>query len=145
MVYLRLRYYWTLRQPMTRLTAACWFIHLLVFRWLRAGDDFCEFFFVCLTKTIYSCHTPWATANLDLLRHLLQPSIVRIRTAYGYVNAGVSDRGVKQGDPLSPLLFNIYLSVVQRYVMMKYRIWLLSKLEGYEDEGRVRECLRAIM
>ena len=93
-------------------------IHL--FRWLRAGDDFC-----------------------DLLRHLLQPSIVWIRTAYGYVNAGVSDRGVKQGDPLSPLLFNIYLSVVQRFVMRKYRTWLLSKLEGHEDEGRVRECLRA--
>ena len=93
-------------------------IHL--FQWLRAGVDFC-----------------------DLLRHLLQPSIVWIRTAYGYVNAGVSDRGVKQGDPLSPLLFNIYLSVVQRFVMMKYRIWLLSKLEGHEDEGRVRECLRA--
>ena len=50
---------------------------------------------------------------------------------------------MKQGDPKSPLLFNIYLSVVQRFVMMKERIWLLSKLEGHEDEGRVRECLRA--
>jgi retron-type reverse transcriptase len=99
-------------------------------------------------STIPDCLKQFSVSNklINLVKLTLQGTKLKVKINNDYTEQFEVRTGVKQGDPLSPILFSIVLDVIIRKLEIRGNISTgLKQLSAYADEvlimGRTKQTL----